>query len=148
MDQAVSSGRLPASLAESRTAWYQNAGEMMVDQPGLRPAFPGLHQLHVTLITAAVRTSGMERSQIRDQLKTCQTLDEILKESGHSGQEAADSTLSWLDERLDRLVQAGKLSEEQKGDWHQTLQAALANMVITPGVHVAGKECTPENMVH
>ncbi len=142
LDQAVANGRLPASLAASRVAWFQEAGRQMIDQPRLTPAYPGLHQLHVALITGAVKVGGLERAQVRSDLQACQTLDGILSETGHTGQEAVDFTMQRLDAMMDRLVQNGRLSATLRQSWHDSLQAALEKMVATPGLHVAGKECS------
>jgi hypothetical protein len=142
LDQEVANGRLPASLAESRAAWFQEAGRQMIDQPRLAPAYPGLHQLHVALITAAVKVGGLERAQVRTDLQACQTLDEILTRAGHTGQEAVDFTMQRLDVMMDRLVQNGRLSAALRQSWHDSLQAALEQMITTPGLHVAGKECS------
>lgn len=140
-DRAAEDQRLPADVAGMRAAWYQGAAEKMVGQPGLSPAYPGLHELHVVAITAATRLSDLPRATIRDELRDCRTLDEILTGAGHSGQAAVDAAMTVLDEKLDGLVAAGKLSEAQRTSWGEGIEAALGTMVITPGVHVAGKEC-------
>jgi hypothetical protein len=141
-DQAVSKGRLPASLAQSRIAWFQAAGRQMIDQPRLAPAYPGLHQLHVAIIGAAVKVGGLERAQVRTDLEACQTLDQILSGAGHTGQEAVDFAMQRIDPLMDGLVQNGKLSPGLRQSWHDSLQAALQKMVAAPGLHVAGKECS------
>jgi hypothetical protein len=140
-NQAQKNGRLPASLAQSRIDWYEGAARQMIDQPGLTPAYPGLHELHVALITAAVRVGGLDRTTVRDELKTCKSLDEILKESGHTGGEVVDAAMQRLDMALDRLVASGKLDASQKQSWSGGIRTALENMVQTPGLHVAGKVC-------
>ncbi len=141
-DQAVANGRLPASLAQSRVAWFRAAGRQMIDQPRLAPAYPGLHQLHVTIISAAVKVGGLERAQVRTDLEACQTLDQILSGAGHTGQEAVDFAMQRIDTLMDGLVQNGKLSPALRQSWHDGIQSALEKMVTTPGLHVAGKECS------
>src|SRR3954453_3436165 len=39
-DRAVASGKLPASLADARRAWFKRDARLMIDQPGLKPSFP------------------------------------------------------------------------------------------------------------
>ena len=140
-NQAQKNGRLTASLAQSRIDWYEGAARQMVDQLGLAPAYPGLHELHVALITAAVRVGGLDRAAVRDELKTCKSLDEILKDKGHTGQEAVNAAMQRLDSALDRLAGSGKLDAEQKQSWSDSIRTALENMIQTPGLHVAGKVC-------
>jgi hypothetical protein len=134
---------LPASLVESRIEWYQEAGRQMVDQPGLTPAYPGLHQLHVAIILAAAKVGELGRTEIRDGLKACQSLDDILEANGQSGSEAVDLAAGRIDERLQKLVDEGRLSEGQQQKWLAGITAALEQMVGAPGLHVAGGACAP-----
>lgn len=134
---------LPESLVESRIEWYQEAGRQMVDQPGLTPAYPGLHQLHVAIILAAAKVGELGRMEIRDGLKACQSLDDILEAHGHSGSEAVDLAAGRIGERLQNLVSEGRLSESRRRDWLAGITAALERMVGTPGLHVAGRACAP-----
>jgi hypothetical protein len=140
-EQAQKNGRLPAGLAQSRIDWYEQAAQQMVDQPGLTPPYPGLHELHVALITAAVRVGGLERANVRNELKACKSLDGILKENGHTGQEVVEAAMQRLDIALGRLVSSGKLSVAQQQSWADSIRTALEMMIQTPGLHVAGKEC-------
>lgn len=141
-NRAITNNRLPAALAENRKAWYKAAARQMVNQPGLEPAYPGLHQLHVAIISAAVKVSGLSRSDIRSQLEACHTLEEILATNGHSGQEAVDLSIQKIDQGLAGLVESGKLSTTQSDNWHAAILNALQKMITTPGLHVAGKECS------
>jgi len=141
-DQAVKNGKLPASLAQSRVAWFQAAARQMMNQPGLVPAYPGLHQLHVAIILASMKVAGLERDPVHTDLQACQTLDEILAANGHTGQEAVDLAMQRIDGLMDNLVADGKLSQAQRASWHAAINTALEQMVKTPGLHVAGKECS------
>lgn len=134
---------LPASLVESRIQWYQETGRQMVDQPGLTPAYPGLHQLHVAIILAAAKVGELGRMEIRDGLKACQSLDDILEANGHSGSEAVDLAAGRIDERLQKLVDEGRLSEGQRQEWLAGITAALEQMVGALGLHMAGGACAP-----
>jgi hypothetical protein len=134
---------LPASTAEGRIEWYQEVGRKMVDQPGLRPRYPGLHQLHVGLITAAARIADIKRWEMQAGLHECQSLDELLAERGHSGQEAVDLVMERINSLWDTAVENGMLDEDQRQDWQASLQGALEEMVFTPGLHLAGSECAP-----
>lgn len=140
---AAESDRLPESIAESRIAWYQGVGRLMIDQPGMQPGFPGLHQLHIAIIAAAARAGDLTRWELQAGLHDCQTLDEIMKENGHSGQEAVNLAMDHFDDLLNRGVESGKLSADQRLEWANYLQDALQDMVTTPGLHLAGKTCTP-----
>jgi hypothetical protein len=53
-----------------------------------------------------------------------------------------DFTMQRIDKLMDRLVQNGRLSSTLRQSWHDSIQAALEKMVVTPGLHVAGKECS------
>lgn len=141
-EKAVENGRLPESLAEARIQWYQQAARQMVDQPGLRPAYPGLHELHLTLIAAAVRSAGLDPQETRQELRDCRSLEEILEAQGHSGQEAVDAAMQFLDRGLERLVENGRLSEDQRNNWSASLRESLETMVTVPGLHLAGKVCS------
>jgi hypothetical protein len=141
-EKAVDNERLPESLAEVRIQWYQQAARHMVDQPGLRPAYPGLHELHQTLIAAAVRSADLDPRETRQELMECRSLEEILETQGHSGQEAVDAAMIFLDRGLDRLVENQRLSEDQRNDWSASLRKSLETMVTVPGLHLAGKVCS------
>jgi len=129
------------SLAEARIQYYQRAARRMVDQPGLKPVYPGLHELHQTLIAAAVRSVGLDPRATRQELRQCRSLEEILEAQGHSGQQAVEATMQFLDRGLDRMVANQRLSEEQHNDWRASLRESLETMVSVPGLHVAGKPC-------
>ena len=141
IERAVENGRLPQSLAQIRIEWYQNVAGLMIDQPGLSPAYPGLHELNVTIITAAVRVGELTRWEVRDGLHACRSLDEILVEGGHSGPEAVEQAMRPIQFWLDKLVEQGKLSDAQRQEWEASLESTLEQMVSTPGLHVAGREC-------
>ncbi|MGH2541417.1 MAG: hypothetical protein ACRDIB_01385 [Ardenticatenaceae bacterium] len=143
-ERAVDNGRLPQSVAEGRIAWFQGAARQMIAQPGLTPAYPGLHELHATIIRAAAGASGIPRREIRSELHECRTLDEILAEEGYSGQDAVSTALTYIDGWLEALVADGQLADAQRQSWHDGIEAALTNMTTTPGVHVAGKECAEQ----
>jgi hypothetical protein len=61
---AVERGRLPRPVADARAAWFKQAARLQIGQPGLQPRFPGLHELHVVMITAAAQTSGLPRRDV------------------------------------------------------------------------------------
>jgi hypothetical protein len=142
LNKAVENDKLPESLAQSRIAWYKQAARMMVDQPRLAPAFPGLHQLHVAIISAAVQVGELERAEVREALKTCKSLNEILAEKGHNGEEAVDLAMEHIGGLMTKLVEKERLTEEQSAEWSNAIRQALTRMVDTGGLHVAGKECT------
>ena len=141
MTRATANGRLPQNVATARAAWFKESARLQIDQPGLTPAFPGLHELHVALISAAVEVSGMPRREIRAQLETCKTLSGIVATKGRSGTDVTNTAMMHADRRLQASVDDGKLTTAQRDEWHAALQAAALNMVSTPGLHVAGKEC-------
>ena len=140
--RSVENGRLPEELAQSRIFWYQEVGRQMVDQPGLKPPFPGLHELHQAIILAAVKVGDLDRDQVREGLKNCQSLENILVEDGHTGQEAVDYAVERISSLLDRGVDAGKLTDGQAEDWLASITSALEEMVKTPGLHIAGQQCS------
>ncbi len=141
MAKAVQSGRLPQSLADARAAWFKQAARLQIAQPGLSPAFPGLHELHAMVIGAAVEVSGLPRAEIRDQLKTCKTVTDIVTAKGKSGVDVANATMARVDTYLQANVANGKLAAAQRDAWRAALQTAATKMTTTPGLHVAGKQC-------
>ena len=140
--RSVENGRLPEDLVQSRISWYQEVGRQMVEQPGLKPPFPGLHELHQAIILAAVQVGDLNRDQVREGLKNCQSLEDILVENGHTGQEAVDYAAERIDGLLDRGVKAGKLTDAQAEGWLASITSALEEMVKTPGLHIAGQQCS------
>lgn len=141
IDEAVESGRLPASMADGRKSWFKSAARQMIGQPGLNPAYPGLHELHVTIIRAATHVGEISRQEMGQELESCRTLNEILADRGHTGQEAVDIAMERINSWMDQLVEQGKLSEELRQSWRDGIEAALTAMLDTPGLHVAGKDC-------
>ncbi|MEJ2354156.1 MAG: hypothetical protein P8Y03_30650 [Anaerolineales bacterium] len=117
----------------------------MVDQPGMTPAYPGRHQLHVAIILAAARVGELGRMEVRDGLIACQSLEDILEGHGYSASEAVNMSAERIGERLQNLVGRGQLSESQRQAWLAAISAALERMVGTPGLHVAGRECAPQH---
>lgn len=133
--------RLPDSLVESRIEWYQQIARLMVQQPGLKPSFPGLHELHVAIIAATTREAGLDREEVKEALQSCQTLAEVLEANGHQSQEALDLAMGWAGRRLDRAVAEGLLTEDARLLWEDFLQTSLEMMLQIPGLHLAGQEC-------
>lgn len=141
MQRAVTNERLPKSVADSRAAWFKQSARLQVDQPGLEPAFPGLHEVHVMMISAAVRQSGISRATIRSELETCKTLTTIVGSRGKTGADVANDASAQADQLLDAWVATGKLTTAQRDEWRAAFGQTATNMVNTPGLHVAGKEC-------
>jgi hypothetical protein len=141
MQRAVGNQRFPQSVATARAAWFKQAARLQLDQPGMSPAFPGLHEVHVMMISAAVRSSGMPRSEIRAQLESCKTLAESVATKGRSGADVVNTMLATANQTLQQWASNGKLTTAQHDEWSAALQAAANTMVNTPGLHVAGKEC-------
>lgn len=135
------SGELPQSVADSRITWFQNAARRMIDQPGLTPAYPGLHELHVVAIAAAAKVAGMRYGAVTSQLLTCRTVNDVLADNNHTGHEAVDLAMVTIDGWLDELESEGELSADQKQEWRGSIAGALGNMMNASGLHVAGKAC-------
>ena len=134
-------GRLPQAVVEARAAWFKQSARLQIDQPGLDPAFPGLHEVHVVMIGAAVEVSGIPRSEVRAALETCQTLAAIVATKGKSGADVASEAMARFDAQLQAGVANGSLTTAQRDEWRAALRTATTNMTTTPGLHVAGKEC-------
>jgi hypothetical protein len=141
MAQAVSSQRLPQSVADSRAAWFKQSARLQIDQPGLQPRFPGLHEVHVIMISAAVDVSALPRRQIRQELERCRTLADIVAITGTSGADVASAAMVRIDALLQQSVDAGELTTAERDAWRAALQTTAATMTATPGLHVAGKAC-------
>jgi predicted RNase H-like HicB family nuclease len=138
---AVEDGIFPESMSASRAAWFKAAGRQMIDLPGLQPAYPGLHELHVALLRNAGRIAEIDRREMGDSLKACKTLDEIMKAEGHTGQQAVDAAMENIDTWLADLVESGDLTAAKQTGWSTSIEQAFKSMLTTPGLHVAGKEC-------
>lgn len=141
MARAVERGRLPASVAQARAAWYKQSARLQLDQPGLSPRFPGLHEVHGLTIGAAVEATGLRRREILQRLLACATLREIAAERGVGDEALIGAARAQIDERLQPHLAGGMLSAERAGAWRAALEATAAKMIGTPGLHVAGKEC-------
>ena len=141
MARAVENGRLPQSVADSRAAWFKQSARLQIDQPGFKPAFPGLHELHVVMISAAVEVSGIPRAGVRAQLETCKTISDVVATRGKSGADVANGAMMHLDKHLQENVANGKLITAQRDEWRAALQSTTLNMTTTPGLHVASKAC-------
>ncbi|HEY0604201.1 MAG TPA: hypothetical protein VGD58_14880 [Herpetosiphonaceae bacterium] len=141
MQRAVTNERLPQSVADSRAAWFKQSARLQIDQPGLEPAFPGLHEVHVMMISAAVRQSGIPRATIRAELGTCKNLTTIVGTRGKTGTDVANDAIAQADKLFDVWVAAGQLTTAQRDEWRAAFGKTANNMVSTPGLHVAGKEC-------
>lgn len=137
----VSAEKLPASVAEARKAWFKRDARLMLDQPGLKPPFPGLHEVHVVVISATVKVTGVSRADVRATLENCGTVAEVASQHGKTGADVANLALANLDKLMDAAVQRHALTVEQRGSWHNALQSSLNAMVTTHGLHVAGKKC-------
>lgn len=141
MQRSVNNQRLPQSVADSRAVWFKQSARLQIDQPSLEPAFPGLHEVHGMMISAAVRESGISRATIRAELETCKTLTTIVETKGTTGTNVASGASAQADKLLDAWVAAGKITAAQRDEWRAAFQKTASNMVNTPGLHVAGKEC-------
>lgn len=141
MQRAVANERLPQSVADSRAAWFKQSARLQIDQPSLEPAFPGLHEVHVLMISAAVRQSGIARATIRAELESCKNLTTIVAIRGKTGTDVASDAIAQADKLLDAWVTAGKLTAAQRDEWRAAFGKTANNMINTPGLHVAGKEC-------
>jgi hypothetical protein len=141
MARAVKRGRLPQSVATARAAWYKQSARLQLDQPGLSPPFPGLHEVHGLTIGAASRASGIRRSELRAQLKTCATLEKIVAAAGATPEEVVTEAMEAVDSQLDAAVAAGQITLDQQAEWRLVLEKTVTAMIKTPGLHVAGKEC-------
>jgi len=141
MQRAVQNDRLPQSLADARAAWFKQSARLQIDQPGLAPRFPGIHELHVAVIRAAVRVSGIPRADIRAELESCMTLTNIVATKGKTSQDVVDDAMAQLTKALQTALDHGNLTTAQRDEWRAALLAGVNNMVNAPGLHVAGKEC-------
>lgn len=141
MARAVANGRLPQSVADARAAWFKQSARLQIEQPGLMPRFPGLHEVHVVMISAAVEVSGLPRSTIRAQLTSCKTLAEIVAATGKTGADVSNAAMATFDRLLQQAVESGKLSPATRDAWRAALVTTTTRMTSTPGLHVAGKQC-------
>lgn len=134
VERAVRQAGLPESLASNLLAWYEEAGRQMLDQPGLVPAYPGLGQLEAALLAAALKVGDLEPGELRAGLNGCQSLEEILAGHGSSAEEAVALAAEKIDERLQELVENGRLSEEQRQDWIESITHVLEELAALPGL--------------
>jgi hypothetical protein len=141
--RAVEDGKISEAVAQSRVIWFQQVARQVIDQPGLRPPYPALHELHRILLFTAVKVGDLDREQLRDGLTACKTLDQILQENDHSGQEAVKEAMSRINGWLKQLVKEDKMTLAQSQEWSESIAAALSRMITIPGLHLAGGKCAP-----
>lgn len=137
----VTLGKLPQSVADARRAWYQRDARLMIDQPGLMPRFPGLHEVHRGVIAATVQVTGATRAEVKAALERCGTVSAIASGKGKTAGDVVGFALSRVDEQLRIAVEQSKLSPAQHDLWRAALVQSLNGMMTTPGLHFAGKEC-------
>lgn len=137
----VTRGKLPRSVADAMAAWYKQSARLQVNQPGFTPAFPGLHELHTAMISAAVQVSAIPRGDLRAGLENCKSLTDLVAPKGKSGTDIVKRVIQQVDIQMQAAVDNGKLSPTQRDTWHKAIQTTATTLVTTPGLHVAGIEC-------
>lgn len=131
IQQAVQKHPALANSQQLRTSWYEQAGALEIDLPGMAPAFPSLPELHAAATLATIKVSGVGRAQLRQDLRAGISLNDILVKSGHTGQEALAVAMSRIDTRLNTLVDNSRLSAAQRQAWSTSISDLLIQIINT-----------------
>jgi hypothetical protein len=91
------------------------------------------------LVLATVSATGLSPVDV---LTGIDSGSSILEANGHTEQEAVDYAAERIGNLIDRGVEAGKLTDTQAAGWLASIIADLEEMVKTPGLHIAGQQCS------
>jgi hypothetical protein len=142
LQKGVDNGRITTEQAQKVTNFVQNAAPNVLRQSPLKPTYPGLPDLQRLILTASVQVGSLDKNTVRQDLQACQSLNDILTASGHTGQEAVDAAMNHLDAYLGRQVKNGTLTADEQQQWLASIKADLTKLVAMPGLGRAGKACT------
>lgn len=137
--------KLPDSKLQQVQTRIESAVSNLVDKNGfpLNSAFPEPMLLRQVLIRSAIQVGGLEPSAVKTGLQNCQSLNDLLVASGHTGQEAVTAAMNMLTPQLDKLLAVGKITKEQHDKLDTTLSTVLGKLVDAPGLR-PNQECTPK----
>jgi hypothetical protein len=128
-EEAIQKHPALANSQELRQSWYEQAGALEVDLPGMKPEFPSLPELRAAATLATMDVSGVDRAQLRQDLRADSSLNDILVKSGHTSQEAVTAAMNRIDTRLNTLVDNGKLNAAQRRAWSTSISDLLTQII-------------------
>ena len=133
LDRAVENGKMTQSWADKTMTFLADAARKMINQPGLKPAYPGLSELRRSLLVSASKVGNLNRDQIKDGLSTCKSLDQILRENNSSSEKVIQTVMDRVNTWLDQLVSNKKFNETQHQEWSSSIQTTLKDIITLPG---------------
>lgn len=137
LDQAAQKRSIPESTQQLRLEWYRQAGELEIELPGMLPVFPSLPELRAAALVATLRVSGIDRAQLRQELRSGSSLDDILVKNGHTSQETVDAAMKRIDTRLGVAGDNSKLTNAQRQAWSASIHDLLSQIMQVPFVQPA-----------
>lgn len=90
-------------------------------------------------LAAVVDVIGVPAVELRREVARGATLAGIAEANGVDPQAVVDAAVAASSARIDDAVAAGRLSEAQAAQWHETLPARVAAVVSAPGADTRGR---------
>lgn len=133
LDKAVENGKMTQSWADKTMAFLADSARKMINQPGLRPAYPSMTELRRSLLISSGKIGNLDRNQIKDGLAACKSLDQILRENNSSAEIVIQADMNRINTWLDQLVTNNKLTKAQQQEWSTSIQTLLNDLITLPG---------------
>lgn len=130
VDAAVQDGRLTEEQAARLKERIEAGGAPMF---GLGPG-PGFRKHHAhgpfhAKFEAAAEYLGMTRQELRRAVESGKTLAQIAKDRGKSVDGLVDALMAGAEQKLDRAVETGRLTEAEKQEMLSGLRERLTDVV-------------------
>lgn len=138
LDEAVAAGKLTDEQAERmRTRIESEAFSIMplprAGQPGghgqLGPGLRAQRLVPPAVFDSAAEALGLEREELLAKLRDGETFAEIASAQGKSAEELVSALVDEAGERLERAVDAGRLTESQMAELLERLESRLEKLV-------------------
>jgi hypothetical protein len=128
IDAAVAEGRLTKAQGEELKKRIESGDFPLFGPPAFGHGFPAVHPFFHGLDAAATYL-GLTEQQLRGRLAGGKTLAEIAKDEGKSVQGLEQALLKDVKEKLDKAVEAGRLSKAEEQKALQGLQSRVDDLV-------------------
>jgi hypothetical protein len=128
IDAAVAEGRLTKAQGEELKKRIESGDFPLFGPPVFGRGFPAVHPFFHGL-DAAASYLGLTEEHLRSRLASGKTLAEIAKDEGKSVQGLEDALLKDVEEKLDKAVEAGRLSKAEEQKALQGLQSRVDDLV-------------------
>lgn len=128
IDAAVAEGRLTKAQGEELKQRIESGDFPLFGPPAFGHRGPAVHPFFHGLDAAATYL-GLTEQQLRSRLASGKTLAEIAKQQGKSVSGLEDALLKDVKAKLDKAVEAGRLSKAEEQKALQGLQSRIDDLV-------------------